>query len=520
MNYTMLFPTFFPVLSAVLLGILMPFAFAPYDIFPLAIAAPAALLALWLQTSSLKKTFCLGYFFGLGMFGAGVYWVFTSIHIFGEVPAFAAAFITFGMISILALFPATVGYYLNKYFTINTSAKRIYAFPALWVFSEWVRSWLFSGFPWLFLGYSQTNSPLKGYAPLLSVYLVSLAAAMSSGLIVNAVIRFKQRNYKSLYTSLLALSILWISGGLFALIPWTRTDGEPISVALVQGNVPQSIKWSPESLQLSIDRYKELTEPLWGKTNIIIWPESAIPATLQDEETLINALDQKAKDNNSALILGIPIQTDNNQYHNAIVTLGAEQQLYLKRHLVPFGEYTPFMSILSHALNFMNIPIPDMIPGKLVQPPLTIGHVKILASICYEIAFPTLIRSNDKSINMLLVVTNDAWFGESAAEPQHLQMAAMRALEFAKPVLFVSNDGITAIINPDGTIQDSVPQRETTILKSTVQPRYGVTPWLYNGMSPLFIILISFIFIAVRANKKTASQKQTNSNHQPFLINE
>jgi apolipoprotein N-acyltransferase len=517
MKYT----TSFTLLVAGLLGVLMPFAFAPYEIFPFAILVLAFLLNLWLQTPSLKKSFWLGYVFGLGMFGTGVYWVFTSIHLFGEVPAPFAALITLGMVGILALFPATVGYVLNRYFPLNTTAKCIYAFPAIWVLSEWVRSWFLSGFPWLFVGYSQTNSPLKGYAPVLSVYLVSLFVAMSSGLIVNAVMRYKQKNYRSLYTSLLALSLIWISGSLLSLIPWTRSEGEPISVALVQGNVPQTIKWSPEYLQLSIDRYVQLTKPLWGKADIIIWPESAIPATVQDEEALINALDQKAKENNTTLILGIPIQTDENQYYNAVVTLGSEKQVYLKRHLVPFGEYTPFSKILSHALNFMNIPIPDMIPGKRVQTPLTVGKTKILASICYEIAFPDLIRSKDKSINMLLVVTNDAWFGKSAAEPQHLQMAAMRALEFGKPVLFVSNDGITAVINPDGTTQIAAPQREAIVLKSVVQPRYGITPWLYNGMTPLLIILISFLFVAVRANKMAiTTQEQKNPNNPPLLINE
>jgi len=489
--------------AAILLGIILTFAFAPYEIFPLAILAPAGLLALWLKVApSRGHAFRLGFLFGLGFFGSGVYWVFTSIHVFGGVPTALALIITIGMISFLALIPASVGYFLNRYFPAQTTAKLVFAFPAIWIMSEWVRSWIFTGFPWLLLGYSQTNSPLKGYAPILSVYGVSLALTMSSALIVNAVYKYKRQAFKALYLNLLTLAIIWILGGLFSLIPWTIPQDKPITVSLVQGNIPQSIKWSPEHLQLSLDRYTELTQPLWGKSNIIIWPEASVPLPLQNAEDFINALDDKANESGSALILGIPIRTqDGKSYYNSVITLGADKGVYSKRHLVPFGEYTPLESLLSNALQFMNIPMSEMQAGDYRQAPLVIGKTKILASVCYEIAFPDITRSWDKSIGMLLVVTNDAWFGESNAEPQHLQMAAMRALEFGKPVLFVSNDGITAIINPKGQIEASIPQREATVLNGKVQPMYGITPWLFNGMDPVLFIALVFLFISVRANK-------------------
>jgi len=498
-------------IAAVLFGIILTFAFAPYEIFPLAILAPAGLLALWLKvTPSAGHAFRLGFLFGLGLFGGGVYWVFTSIHLFGGVPTPLAIVITAGLIAILALIPASVGYFLNRYFPNQTTAKLVLAFPAIWVLSEWVRSWIFTGFPWLLLGYSQTNSPLKGYAPILGVYSISLALTVSSGLVVNAVFKYKQKAFKALYLNLLSFTIIWIAGGLFCLIPWTVPQGEPLTVSLVQGNIPQSIKWSPEHLQLSLDRYTDLTQPLWGKSHIIIWPEASVPLPLQNAEEFINALDDKAKESGSALILGIPIRTpDGKSYYNSVVTLGADKSVYSKRHLVPFGEYTPMEALLSHALQFMDIPMSEMRAGDIDQAPLVVGKTKILASICYEIAFPQLTRSTDKSIGMLLVVTNDAWFGESNAEPQHLQMAAMRALEFGKPVLFVSNDGITAIINPKGQIEASIPQREATVLNGKVQPMYGITPWLFNGIDPVLFLTLIFIFISVRANKIAASTTQT-----------
>lgn len=498
---------------AVLLGILLTFAFAPYGLFPLAVLALAGLLGLWLQASSSPiKAFSLGYCFGLGLFGAGVYWVFTSIHVFGGVSAPFAVVITIGMIAFLSLYPAMVGYLLTRYFPHHQTAKLLYAFPAIWVISEWLRGHLFTGFPWLFLGYSQTNSPLKGYAPLLSVYAVSLAIVLSSALLVKAILDYRKKSLRDTLFSLLVLLAIWVFGGLLSLIPWTKNQGEPISVALVQGNIPLDIKWSPEHLQTSIDRYKDLTYPLWGKYNIIIWPESAIPIPLQDTENLINELDEKAKSSNSSLIMGIPIRTsDQTGFYNSLITLGKNQAVYSKRQLVPFGEYTPFSRFFSSAFQFFNIPIFEMISGHPLQDPFVIGETKtkILPSICYEIAFPELTRSTDKSINMLLVVTNDAWFGDSNAEPQHIQMAAMRAIEFQKPLLFVSNDGITAIIDAGGRVQSSLPQKQTAVLTGNIQPMYGITPWLYNGMDPIFFILFCMMFISIRVNKRPVNKNTT-----------
>lgn len=498
-------------LATLILGVLLAFAFAPYEIFPLAIISPAGLLVLCLKVSP-RRAFWLGFIFGLGLFGAGIYWVFHSIHVFGGVPSLLAGFITSILIAAMALFPATVTYLTNRYFPINNAAKIIYAFPVIWLFSEYTRSWMFSGFPWLFLGYSQTNSPLKGYAPILSVYGVSLAVIMSSSLLVYAIIKFKQKEFRSTYLCLFAMMTIWIVGGLLSLIPWTQPTGKAISVSLVQGNIPQAVKWSPEYLQLSFDRYEQLTEPLWGKDKLIIWPEAAIPLSLRDAADFINAMDAKAKATGSRLILGIPIPTNNGDgYNNAIVTLGKDHKVYLKRRLVPFGEYIPFADIFSDWFKFMDIPMTNTIPGDVTQPPLTLGNLKILTSICYEVAFPELLKSRDPAISFLLTVTNDAWFGDSSAQAQHLQMAEMRALEFKRPVVFVSNDGITAIINPDGSIAAAAPPREPYVLNGTVQPMQGLTPWMRNGTDPIIFILLVLLIVAIRS-KKNPDPTSENTN--------
>lgn len=503
-------------LAAFLLGAALTFAFAPYEIFPLAVLAPAGLLALWLKVSP-KRALWLGFVFGVGFFGTGVYWVFNSIHDIGGVPVPLAVFITGGMVAILSGYPALVGYFLKRYFPYHQRTEILCAFPALWVASEWVRSWLFTGFPWLFLGYSQTNSPLKGYAPILSVYGVSLALALTSGLLVYMVLQYKQKKYQSLYFCLLGIVIIWVTGTLLSYIPWTKPQGKPLKISLVQGNIAQSIKWSPEHLQLSFDTYEQLTAPLWEKDRLIIWPESAIPLPLQAASQFIEVMDEKAKATGSHLILGIPIEAeDKRTYYNAVVTLGAEKQVYLKRRLVPFGEYTPFSWLVSNLFKFMDLPMSDLIPGKYDQKPLTIGNAKILTSICYEIGYPELSNSNDKTISFILTVTNDAWFGDSNAEPQHLQMAQMRAIELQRPVVFVSNDGITSIIDENGKIESALPQYKVGVLNGSVQPRYGLTPWMRNGLDPLLFILICLLFTAVRANLK---QKKTTQHTAQITIN-
>lgn len=498
-------------LATLLLGSMLSFAFAPYEIFPLAIISIAGLQYLTLHTSR-KRSFWLGFVFGVGLFSTGVYWVFISIHTFGDVPNFLAGLITAALIGFLALFPAIACYATQRYFPKHTTGKTLYAFPAIWVLSEWLRSIIFTGFPWLLLGYSQTNSPLKGFAPILSVYGVSLAVVITSSLIVNTLLCYRQKEFRSMYFSLFAIVTIWITGGLLSFIPWTKPIGNPISVSLVQGNIPQSVKWSPEHLQLSLDTYSTLTEPLWGKNKLIIWPEAAIPMTLQSAAEFIETLDKKALKTNSHLMLGIPVKNPNGEgYFNAVVSLGADKTTYLKRRLVPFGEYIPLQNIFSNLFDFMKVPVPDLISGASNQKTSEIGGVKILTSICYEIAFPELINSNDRTIGMLLTVTNDAWFGDSSAQAQHLQMAAMRAIELRRPLLFVSNDGITAIVNPDGRVESSAPTHQTFVLNGIIQPTIGLTPWMKNGTDPIFFIVICLLFAAWRQSRTTTDSPNSKN---------
>lgn len=479
---------------ALLAGALLTLSFAPFEIYPLAVLSPAVLLYLWLDISP-KRAFFRGWLYGVGLFSTGVYWVFTSIHLYGNASGFLAAFITGGFVAILALFPAINGYLLNRYFPTTNRAKLILAFPASWVALEWIRTQIFTGFPWLLIGYSQTNSPLKGFAPVASVLGISLAVVISAGLLIDIVIRLKQKDFRTVYFNLTAFALIWATGGYLSFMSWTKPFGAPVKVSLVQGSIPEQMKWSSDMLKTTIDRYVDLSKNHWD-SQIIIWPESALPIAMQSVEDLLNNIDATAKKHHTTFITGIPVKVpDEDTYYNAVVALGDGHGYYLKRRLVPFGEYVPFDKLLHHMLDILNIPMSNFVPGKNTPEPLQVGKLKISAFICYEIAFPELVVSRDKNINMLLTVSNDAWFGDSIAQPQHLEMAQMRALEMQRPILFVSNDGITAVIDANGNIQSKAPQHVPYVLTDTVQGMKGKTPWQEGVMDPLLLTLIG-LFVA------------------------
>jgi apolipoprotein N-acyltransferase len=486
---------------ALIAGILLTLAFAPYEIFPFAVIAPAILLGTWLYTTP-QRAFWRGWLFGAGLFGSGVYWVFISIHTFGGTPVWLAAFITAGLVAILSLMPGLNGYLLNRYFPNINRAKILLAFPVIWVFLEWVRSWIFSGFPWLLIGTSQINSPLKGFAPIFSVYGVSLAVTLCSALLVYAVMTYRNKQYKALYFSIFVFALIWVAGSYLSFINWTKPVGKPIQVSLVQGNIAQDLKWSADQIQPTLDKYARLTQAHWD-SKIVIWPESAIPVPLHIAQNYVEAMAEQALKNHSTWIFGIPVRSDTQDgYYNAVFALGEGKGFYTKHRLVPFGEYIPLHQFLGKLLQFMDIPMSDFVAGKEKPQPLQVEGIHIDTFICYEIAYPEQVLSYNGDTNLLLTVSNDAWFGESIAQAQHFEIAQMRALEMGRPVLFVSNNGITGIITPQGKVQKTAPPYTETVLTDKVQPTQGKTPWQKFGMDPILLILLIMLFNAIRFRKK------------------
>jgi apolipoprotein N-acyltransferase len=476
------------------IGLLLPFAFAPLNVYVLAFIVPAILLHQW-QKSTPRQAFIKGGLFGLGFYSTGVSWVYISIHTYGNASTWVAGIITLAMIVFLALGPATQGYLLTKVFgKKNPLLFCLAAFPATWVIWEWLRSLPLNGFPWLYLGYTQLNTPLRGYAPILGVFGVTLAVAIISG--CGVLLSTRQSNKIKFWS--LAVLIFIIGGGwLLSKHAWTKPSGVTLPVTLVQANISQSIKWNPDEFIKIVHTYERLTQPYWQNSRLIIWPEAALPAFPQQIPQLIEKLAQAAKPNNTLLtgiLLGDPI---NKPYFNGVLLLGANQGEYRKRHLVPFGEYTPLASVFAFLINYWHIPMSDFSAGAVTQPILAINGIKIATFICYEIAYPIEFIRYSRNSELIVNISDDSWFGRSMASAQQAQMAQLRAIEAGRFVLLGANTGITGIINPQGRVIAVLPADQSGVLTGNVTPMSGNTPLQRWNYYPLLTILLLLLLISL-----------------------
>jgi apolipoprotein N-acyltransferase len=367
------------------------------------------------------------------------------------------------------------------------------AFPIIWILFEWIRGWILTGFPWILLAYSQVSSPLNGLIPLLGEWGTGFAVLLSSGLLVSMYYAQKSTRY-ILFASLV---LLWLISGLLSQIRWTAPAGKALSVVLTQGNIPQELKWNENYIKRTLETYVQLTRPYWG-ADIIVWPESAIPLSLDQAQEFVNNLSQEAIKNGTALLIGIPIKRDNGSYYNSVYGLGNGQGVYHKRRLVPFGEYVPLDALLRGAIAFLNIPMSNFEPGAEDQPNLFVRDIPMAPFICYEIAYSHIVRQHLPQAQLLVTISNVAWFGDSLAPWQHLEMGQFRALQTGRYHLMDGNAGITAVIDNKGRVQSRIPQFQTAVLKDVVQPMVGATPWVRLGDWPilgLMMIVLGGVFV-------------------------
>jgi len=472
--------------------------FAPFNLFLLPVLTLAGLFRLWEAAPSKRQAALAGFLFGLGFFGAGVSWVYVSLHDFGGMDASVAVTATALFCAFLALFPAFSGFALGL-FRSGRAAKFALAAPALWLLTEWVRGWILTGFPWLVLGYSQApTSPLAGYAPLVGVYGVSLLTAISAGL-VYLVWRGGER---VLWSGVVVA--LWIGGFSLKQIEWTQPAGAPVTVSLLQGNISQDVKWRPEKAQETLKTYFQLVQSSPGR--LIILPETAIPLFYEDvPRDYLESLAERARSNGGDLLFGIPeyAPIGKGAYFNSVMTVGSSpSQTYRKVHLVPFGEYIPlkpFFPWLIHQI--LHIPLDDFSRGEEFQKPLRVGGEQVAMSICYEDAFGEEMIRQLPAATLLANVSNDAWFGNSIAPPQHQQMAQMRALETGRYMLRATNTGMTAIIDQHGQVTTRVPQFELAALHGTAQGFTGSTLFVRWGNTAVLVFTFTMLIVAWRKNK-------------------
>lgn len=452
--------------AALLLGAATVLGFAPFGLFPLPVATLALLFVLWHRAGSPRRVALLGFGWGLGFFLAGVSWVYVSMHDVGGMAAPLAALATLLFSAYLALYPALAGYVFGR-FRCGAHGRDALLAAGAWTLSEWLRGWVLTGFPWLGIGYAQTPpSPLAGFAPVLGVYGVCFATALIAGLLATG-----WRSARLLGT---AVAIVAAGLGLRA-VAWTVPAGPPITVALLQGNIPQSLKWEPENLSLSVQTYLRLARE--HPAQITVLPETAIPLLFDRiPRDVLQALAAHGE-----AVLGTAIRTRAGGYTNGAVALTPDLvvQAYAKVHLVPFGEYVP--PGFDWFFGLVNIPMADFTAGASDQKPLVVDGQKMMPDICYEDLFGDEIRRGLPEATVLLNLTNTAWFGHSLAQPQHLQIARMRALETGRPMLRATNTGMTAAVAPDGSVTAVLPPFTTDALTVTVRGYKGNTPFGETG---------------------------------------
>ncbi|MFO1371161.1 MAG: apolipoprotein N-acyltransferase [Candidatus Competibacteraceae bacterium] len=467
-------------------GALLPLAFAPFGYWPLAILLSVVLLWSWDNVSS-RRAAARGGLFGLGAFGFGIYWIYISLHDYGNAPAPFAALATFLVVLLMALYPTVAGWVVTRWGPPPGPARWLLVIPALWTLLDWCRSWLFSGFPWLALGYSQTDAPLGDLAPYLGIFGVGWMVLVSAGLL--RTLRYARHWRARLgWTGLLAA--LWLSAWGLGRIQWVEPAGAPLRIAIVQGNIAQEQKWRPSTLDETLHRYVQLSLPEHGHQDVIIWPETAIPLLYDEVQPFITALSEKARQDGVDYLIGIPTGSRDTQiFHNSIISIGRTPGFYHKRRLLVFGEYLPLRTLFMFFRDWVTIPMADFTPGDRDQPLLRTAGQPVGVSICFEAVFGSEIRLALPEATWLVNVSNDAWFKDSTAPHQHLQIARMRALEVGRYMARATNTGISAIIDNHGRIITHGAQFQAEVIRGEVQPLRGLTPYARFGDMPVVILM-------------------------------
>jgi apolipoprotein N-acyltransferase len=479
-------------LIALTLGLASVPGFAPFDYFFLPVLTLAGLFFLWRQATP-GRAILVGYGFGLGLFGAGVSWVYVSIHQFGGMSMPLAVLATVLFCAFLALFTALAGW------LASLAAKRAYwpvAVAVCWLSTEWLRGWVLTGFPWLAMGYAQAPASwLAGYAPLLGVYGVSLVVALSAGLLSWGV----KKPLREGLPLLAAIIVIWLTGWGLLRVNWTYPVGEPVSVALLQGSIPQEMKWREGRAIATLTGYREMIYAASEK--LIILPETALPLFHDNIPTgYLDGLVRHARKLGGDILVGVPERLGDGSYYNSVISLGSSPaQIYRKQHLVPFGEYIPLKPIFGWIIEVLHIPLSDFSRGTFPQPPLEAGGQRLAVGICYEDAFGEETIAQLPAATMLVNVSNDAWFGDSIAPWQHMQIAQMRALETGRYMLRANNTGITALIDEKGRALRMLPPFRPGVLTGSAQGMQGATPYVRwgnfgVGMTSVVLLGLAFFF--------------------------
>ena len=469
-------------LIALVAGAALTTSFAPLALWPLAVLCPAVLMWLW-QDATPRESAWLGFLFNAGTFSAGTYWLLLSLPL-GGAPIWLALLLMLGLAGLMALYHAGLGYCAARWLPRSGAVRSLVALPAAWLLVEWWRGWFLSGFSWLSLGYSQTDTWLGGLAPVAGVYGVSAALLLCAGALAALV----SGSGWARAVAAVVLPVPWIAGVALLGVSWTHPSGGPVSVAIAQGAVPQDEKWLDANHEATLDLYERLTSQALGNA-LIVWPESATADTANDLVPWLTHVYRDAHAHDSALVMGIlraeggVSESDPVRYYNSVLALDAQASWYDKYHLVPFAEYFPVPHFVRSWMRLMSLPYSDFTAGAAYQPPLEAAHLRLGTTVCYEDAYgSTMLEALRRgAANALVNVTNDAWFDHSSARHLHFQVARMRALEEGRYLIRATNDGISAVIGPHGEVVARAPEFRPVVLVSKVIPLAGLTPYARVG---------------------------------------
>ena len=463
-------------LTPFLAGAASVLAFAPVGFYPLLIAAFALLAWLWSEATP-RRALCTGWAFGFGFFGVGVSWVYVSMSRFGGMPPALAVIATAGFCAFLALFPAAAGW-LQARIPAGPALRAALLVPASWTLFEWLRSWIFTGFPWLSAGYAAVAWPLQGYAPLGGVFAASFLTVLLGGLL------WLILRERSLRWTLVFVAVV-VAGQLLREVRWTRPSGPPLTASLLQGNIEQDLKFSPERYERTLHTYAALAERSQAK--LIVFPETALPRFLdQIDPAYLARLQAIARRNGGDALVGVLARRSRDEYYNSVLTLGVSPpQLYNKVHLVPFGEFVP--PGFAWTLDVLHIPMSDFSRGRDERTVLEVAGERVAPNICYEDAFGEEIARQLPEATLLVNLSNVAWFGDSLAPAQHLQIARMRSAETGRMHLAATNSGITAAIDRDARVLARLPQFSEGRLDVIAQGYEGATPYVLARDWPVVI---------------------------------
>ena len=492
---------------ALIAGLLYPLAFSPFEFWPLMLLS-IALGWYTLQGATVREALLRGWLYGVGLFGYGVSWVHVSMHDYGHTPMWLAVPMTALFAAFLALFPALL-FALTARFG---KAPATLLFAGLWVLLDALRGWLMTGFPWLYAGYAMIDTPLAGLAPLGGIWLLTLGTVLTGvalgTMALGARTRFRQHGWQPLWAPGLLALVAWGAG--LATDPgrFVTPAGEPQRVAMPQGNVPQDLRWQLSMRYATRDIYADLSARI-PPDHLVIWPESALTEFRDSAAGFLADQGEKLAERGGALITGIPMREPGGptgmRYFNSIAVIDGGEGTYHKQKLVPFGEYVPLESLLRGIIPFFDLPMSSFTRGHPDQPNLLARGQVISPFICYEVLYPELVARRARDSNVLITVSNDAWFGTSAGPHQHFQMARLRALETGRWLLRSTNNGITATVDPRGQVRERLPQFERDLLLGSYVPMTGSTPYMRTGGWPVWLLAALLCLPGLRRRRASAN---------------